>query len=198
MQTSTSIRNRQKAIEFSSVERVAEAQGTRALQELGCWPDAWLLERSGQKIPVEVVSAYQRRPGEDPRKGAPSLVAYKKAERAAQEIERTGTPAAFGTHLDQGFAIPMDGQHALPLPILPVHPVEWVLTSIQQKMRKRYAQEMETILVVQFQWMALEPYQLDNLAKLLAHHGCRFRQVWIVSDFGDVQRVPLLSRGDEG
>ncbi len=191
MQSTASIRDRRKAIEFSSVERVAAAQGKKAVPEPGSWPDAWILERSGQQVPVEVVSAVQRLPGEDPRKGARSIVAYKEAEQAAQEIERTGIPAAFGTHLDQGFAIPMDGQHVLPLPMLPVHPVQWVLASIQQKMRKRYAQVAQTVLVVQFQWMALELYELENLGKILNHVGCRFRQVWIVSDFGDVQRVPI-------
>jgi hypothetical protein len=182
-------REHQKAVEFSCVERVAHVRGGKALREDGQWPDGWIEDQAGN-VPVEVVTAFQRRRGEDPTKGAPSVVAYKRAEREATAIEReTGVPVGFGTHQDQGFVVPLDGHHQMPLALEPIEPVQWILAAIRQKIGKNYSAEAKTVLVVDFRWMPLYPFELPRLAELLEEAGCRFREVWIASEFGEVQRV---------
>ncbi len=183
-------RKQEKEAEFLNVAKVCAVRGGVPRREIGRWPDAWIDESSGDAVPVEVVAAFQRRPGEDPKNGAPSAIAYKRAERDAERLTReTDVPCAFGAHQDQPFAVRLTGQYRMPVPLEPVQPIQWILTAAAQKIAKHYSSAKQAILVVDLRWMPLYDFELPVLGRLLAEAGCTFREVWIVSEFGHVQRA---------
>ena len=175
-----------KTREAWCINRVAEVSGRLAEAEESTWPDGWLRE-SVVRLPVEVVTAHQRRENEDPKRGAPAARAMRQAEREAKAL---GQPAVFGTHHEQGFAVPLDGKSALPLRQEPVDPVGWLEASVLQKAGKKYVDATKTVLVVDFQWMPLEEFELPELASRLRSAGVSFAEIWIVTEFDDPpQRV---------
>src|SRR2546428_9465506 len=118
---------RKRAWERACVERVAAVRGGEWKAPTGNWPDGLLVELSGQELPVEVVSAYERPAGEDPKTGSAWMRAHNKAEALARDLERHSEyPVAFGARLDQPYAIPLDGQHLLPPQLEPWDPVPWI------------------------------------------------------------------------
>lgn len=167
------------------IGRVATATGREAQPEPGNWPDGWLRDASGRS-PVEVVTGHQRRAGEDPSRGSPSARALRQAEREAKAL---GQPAVFGTHHEQGFAIPLDGRSALPLRQEPVDPTAWIEDAVLQKAGKAYANAKNVVLVVDFNWMPLYEFELPELATRLKAAGVTFKEVWVVTEFDPVQQV---------
>lgn len=175
-----------KAREAWCIGKVADASGRVTQPEASNWPDGWLRESGGVRHPVEVVTGHQRRADEDPKRGSPSAKALRQAER---EAEGLGQPAVFGTHYDEGFAVPLDGKSALPLPLEPVDPVSWLAAAVLQKAKKQYSDATKVVLAVDFNWMPLYPFQLPELAGQLKAAGVVFAEVWIVTEFEAPQRV---------
>ena len=95
----------------------------------------------------------------------------------------------FGTQLERGFAVPLDGKSALPLRLEPVDPVAWIETAVRQKAEKNYSKMNEVVLVVDFIWTPLYEFQLPELAQRLSTAGIAFGEVWVVTEFAAPQRV---------
>lgn len=159
------------------------------------WPDAWIaVNQPNEKIPVEVVSAHQRPPGEDPLGGSAVAKGRQQADWMARKIARTtddlvvsGT-TSFGTP----FAFPISSGRRIPAPRTPADPVGWVLAAVRQKMGKFYGEVKKTILVVDFQWMPIPASHFVELSRTLRAERCEFREVWVCNMFNDkAVRVPI-------
>lgn len=98
-------------------------------------------------------------------------------------------PAAFGTHYECGFVVPLDGLSPLPVPSEPVNPVAWVEGAVLQKAQKSYSEASRVVLVVDLQWMPLRDFQCSALAERLRTAGVAFSEVWIVTVFDVPQRI---------
>lgn len=187
----------QKAIELSLTERVVKFRGGQVHPEEDRWPDSWIEDR-GERIPVEVVTGYPRPPGEEPRHGAVAAKAEKDAVVEAERLLTEGAAAAVGGVLDSNrpFAVPVNSDAHLPIPLQPQTPVAWILKAIDQKLKKRYSDASRTILIVDFHnGMPLYNFELTELSKELAARACPFREVWVCPEVSAnvAQRVPLAS-----
>jgi hypothetical protein len=175
--------------ELYITQRVADVCGGTVSAEDGQWPDAWLT-REGERIPVEVVTAMERPYDERPSDGSAVLREQRLAEHEAmREKAKDGNPRAFGAHAvgarrAERFVTTLTGApgERLPLPKNPADPVRWILSAINQKIRKQYGDAAATILVVDYEWLAPEDYELRQVGDALRHSGCPFREVWVISE----------------
>jgi hypothetical protein len=171
------------------IERVVEVRGGRAVSPEGGeqWPDGRIVEQSGAKVPVEVVQAFERLPGENPNKGSAWVLAKKLAEKQAAELEaQLRVPVGHGAHGDQPVVVPWDGKHLIPPRLAPARPLDWVMAAVEQKMGKRYGAQKTTILVVHFDspFTPFTPSEVAALRKRLWALQWPFREVWVVDDYG--------------
>lgn len=186
---SENAKQRQKQVEFACIERVAQATGCEAVSEdeANQWPDGWLEHADGGREPVEVVAAFKRPVGEDPRKGSAWLRHWKQGEATARALSaRTGE--AISWHVgDDGFTL-LDGKTELPLVTTPVNQDEWVLQAVHQKIAKNYASGTPAVLVVQLHSpLPLTRIEVERLAEAVRSLGARFKfaTLWVVNDYGD-------------
>jgi hypothetical protein len=173
-----------KAEELQVVARVTVVRGGCVVEETGQWPDAWI-ESGDDRIPVEVVRAYERPPGEHPSRGAAVAKALATAEReATKRTAEDGKPRAYGAHAAghtaRGYVVDLTADEPLPLPLNPANPVGWILQAVVQKIAKRYGPADRTLLVVDYQWMAPSVRELREVGNELERLGCPFIEVWVV------------------
>jgi hypothetical protein len=191
---SPSAKAAQKAAEFRLVDELAKARRCTAIQvpEEHQWPDAFLEEADRTRLPVEVVGAYWREPGEDPRRGSPWKRAQVKATREAHErTAATGTPHHFGAHYDKPWVVPADGYSLIPPTTQPVRPDLWILKAVEQKVDKRYPPSILLVDLDHFDTPGFEDWNLgDRIATLAAG---RFIEVWIVNRYSHIPR-PFFPR----
>ncbi len=183
-------KDQQKLAESRLVEELAVARQCSAIAvpEQQQWPDGFLVEPDGTRLPVEVVGAYWREPGEDPRKGSPWKRAHVEAEREAnQRTEETGTPHHFGAHYDKPWVIPADGHSLLPPTTQPIRPDLWILAAVEQKARKQYA--VQSILLVDLDHFETPRFEDWNLGERIASLAAgRFLEVWIVDQYSHIPK----------
>ena len=187
--TRTTEKQRQKDVEFASIESVARVTGCTAIAEAEAnqWPDGWLEHADGHREPVEVVAAFKRPSGEDPRKGSSWLRHWKQGEAAAHALsEKTGEVVSWHVG-DDGFLV-LDGTAALPLATTPIRQDEWVLHAVHQKIAKNYDSGIPAVLVVQLQSpLPLTRFEVERLAEVIRALGSRFKfaALWVVNNYGD-------------
>ena len=174
----------QKAEELEAVARVAHVRGSRVIPEPGQWPDVWL-DDGRECLPVEVARGYERPPGEDPTKGAAVERVRARVDRHAMRLTaQDGRPRVFGAHASGGAAhsyiVDLTTGESIPPPMNPANPVEWIVSTVQQKMAKSYDQADRTILVVDYRWMEPYEWELHEIGRHLVRLGCPFREVWVV------------------
>lgn len=179
----------QKEIEFASIEAVGRASGCRAVpeNEANQWPDGWLEHADGKREPVEVVAAFKRPAGEDPKMGSAWLRNWKQGEAAARaRSEKTGEAVSWHVG-DAGFLL-LDGTTELPLATTPIMQEEWVLHAVHQKIAKNYASGIPAVLVVQLHSpLPLTTFEVERLAAAIRALGTRFTfaALWVVNEYGD-------------
>jgi hypothetical protein len=182
-------KQRQKTVEFSCIEAVARASGCKAVleDEANQWPDGWLEHADGKREPVEVVAAFKRPAGEDPKKGASWLRHWKQGEAAARALdEKTGEAVSWHVG-DDGFFL-LDGVTPLPVAIEPIRQDDWVLLAVHQKIEKNYASGTPAVLVVQLNSpFPLLPFEVERMAEAIRKLGSRFKfaALWVVNNYGD-------------
>jgi hypothetical protein len=187
---------RKKDLEKRCVAAVARVRGGTPEDENGQWPDGWISDPSGTRIPIEVVSAFPET------KGSAFAGAFAKAEAKARRIEEeaaevsgrdeTGT-VPWTVRGGRGFVL--DGHTRMPVSTRPVDPVVGILAAIEAK-AKHYgrAEASSSILAVHHvQWaFRLDAGRLRRIADHAAQIGAPFREIWIVNEYGDpAQRVPF-------
>jgi hypothetical protein len=181
----------QKDLERRCVAAVAHAHGCTAEDESGQWPDGWMLDGAGGRIPVEVVSAFP-----EPN-GCAWARAWCQARAQAQRLEEE-TGARTGWAVSDGIGAVFTADDEIPVRTKPCNPIAGVFAAIDAKAKKYGPGESrQAILVVHHvHW----PFLLEqNYLKTLAEHadrtGAPFREIWIVNEYGDpAQQVPLRSR----
>lgn len=182
-------KSRQKEVEFACIESMARALASKAVQEpeSSQWPDGWLESPDGRKEPVEVVAAFRRPKGEDPRSGSVWLRDWKQAESAARSLAgRTGEAVSFHVD-DDGFTL-LDGENELPLATMPIRQDEWVLHAVRQKIAKNYSSNIPPILVVQlYSPLPLMDFEIERISAAIRSLGTQFKfgALWVVNDYGD-------------
>jgi hypothetical protein len=137
----------QKDDERRILDRVAWVRGTPLVydsRDPDAFPDGFF-DEDDREQPVEVVEAFEREPGEDPRKGSQWRRAWQRAQAMAQEIEQgLGVHAAWGAHGSEPFAIPLDGTTLIPPRLTLVHPEQWVAAAVQQKLARKDRYEVNS------------------------------------------------------
>jgi hypothetical protein len=182
-------KDRQKKIEFACIEAVARTTTSKAVpeNELNEWPDGWLEHAGGEREPVEVVAAFRRPAGEDPKKGSSWLRNWKSGDAAARALaEKTGECVSFHVG-DDGFML-LDDTTKLPLATTPIKQDEWVLCAVHQKVAKNYGPGVPAVLVVQlYSPLPLTPFEVERLAVAVRSLGSRFKfaALWVVNNYGD-------------
>ena len=137
---------RQKEVEFTCIEAGARAVGCQAVpeDEANQWPDGWLEHADGKREPVEVVAAFKRPAGEDPKKGSSWLRHWKQGEAAARALSEKSGEAVSWHVGDDGFLV-LDEGTQLPLATTPIKQDEWVLLAVHQKIAKNYTPSRPTV-----------------------------------------------------
>jgi hypothetical protein len=180
----------QKIIEFRRVTDVATKRGCIAekVRESQQWPDAYFIEPGGAKVPVEVVTAFQRLPEEDPKKGGAWMRARAEAERKADRaLAETGVPQHFGAHYGTPFVVPADGMSMIPPITRAARPDEWILAAVRQKVEKSYSQP--AILVVDLRWFMIPSSEDWSLGERAATEAKgKFLEIWVTDEHGDPPR----------
>jgi hypothetical protein len=188
-------KERQKTIEFACIEAVAQASGCTAVREdeANQWPDGWLEHADGKREPVEVVAAFKRPAGEDPKKGSSWLRHWKQGEAAARALAEKSGEAVSWYVGDDGFLV-LDEGTQLPLVTTPVKQDEWVLLAVHQKIAKNYTPSRPTVLIVQLHSaLPLTRFEVERLAQAVRDLGTRFKfaALWVVNNYGDPPvRIP--------
>lgn len=187
-------KQRQKGIEFACIEAVARTGGWRAVaaDEANQWPDGWL-EHYGTREPVEVVAAFRRTAGEEPKKGSSWLRSWKRGATVARALsEKTGEAVSW--HVGEDGFLVLDGTTELPLAPTPIRQNEWVLHAVQ-KIAKNYASGPPAILIVQLDSpLPLTRFEIEQLAEALRALATRFTfaALWVVNDYGDPPvKIPM-------
>ncbi len=182
-------KQRQKEVESACIEAVARACGCKAVREdeANQWPDGWLEHTDGKREPVEVVAAFRRPKGEDPKTGAAWLRNWKQGEAAARALtEKTGDAASW--HVDHDGFLVMDEATVLPAATTPIRQDDWVLQAVHQKIAKNYVSGTPAVLVVQlFSPLPLTHFEVERLAQAIRALGTRFKfaALWVVNNYGD-------------
>lgn len=168
--------------ELQVVGQVAKAYEWEVSTESGPWPDAWLVNpQTRSKIPVEVVSAHPRPPGEDPRSGSTVARGWSQADQMAREIAAAADEGVISGVTDDGqpYAFPISSPGRLPAPRRPLDLVGWTFAAVQQKMQKLYDDPGDVILIVDLQSFPLRDFHLAELGRRLDAAKCQFRVVWV-------------------
>jgi hypothetical protein len=176
-----------KALERRCVDWVARARGGIPEDEDGDWPDGWILDPTGERIPIEVVSAFP----ED--NGSGWARAYVRAAADAQRIEQqTGIPTPWA--VCNGAGVVLAGRTELPPRTRPVDPVLGVFAAIESKTKKYGNRESSRAVLVlhHVQWLSsLDEHNLRRVADHATRTRALFREIWIVNEYGDpAQRIP--------
>lgn len=180
-------KQRQKEVEFRCIEAVARAVGCNAVpeDESNEWPDGWLESAEKKRKPVEVVAAFKRPAGENPKDGASWQRHSKQAERIARShAEKTGEAVSW--HIGEGGFLVLDGKTELPLATTPIRQDEWVLQAARQKVAKHYA--TPPVLVVHLHSpLPLTRFEIERLAEAVRSWSSPspFAALWVVNNYGD-------------
>lgn len=193
-------RHHKGTVEFACIEAVARAVGCKAVAEADAngWPDGWLEHADGRRQSVEVVQAFRRPRGEDPKLGSAAQRNWVLGSRESEALaKKAGQPVSFHATED-GFML-LDGTTPLPLATEPVRQDEWVVAAIQQKLAKNYASVHPATLIVNLKSpLALLPFEVERISSVVAGLGDEFTfaDLWVVNDFGDAPiRIPLAQVG---
>lgn len=175
--------------EFSCIEAVARTIGCKAVpeDEANRWPDGWLEHGDGKREPVEVVAAFKRPAGEDPKRGSRWLRDWKQGEAAARALTEKSGEAVSWYVGDAGFLV-LDEGTELPLATTPIKQDEWVLQAVHQKIAKNYASGTPAVLVVQLHSpLPVTRFEVERLAEAIRTLGMRFKfaALWVVNNYGD-------------
>jgi hypothetical protein len=179
---------RKKDLERRCIAAVALVRGGTPQDDNGEWPDGWILEDNGQRISLEVVSAF-------PEENASAWVrAYVKGAAEASRIyEQTGTAVSWRVHNGRG--VVDEGRTEIPLRTRPLDLVVGVFSAVSAKAEKYGPGEAsEAVLVVHHvQWpLPLDGRDLKRIGEHAAQIRATFREIWIVNEYGDpAQRVPF-------
>lgn len=182
-------RQRQKDVEFTCIEAVAQATCCKAIREdeANQWPDGWLEHGDGKREPVEVVAAFKRPAGEDPKKGSSWLRYWKQGESVARALtEKTGEAVSW--HVGEDGFLLLDEATVLPLVTTPTRQDEWVLEAVHQKIAKNYVSGTPAVLVVQlYSPLPLTRFEVERMAEAIGSLGTRFKfaTLWVVNNYGD-------------
>jgi hypothetical protein len=165
-------------LETRVVASIAAARGDSWRAKDDRWPDGWIGARP-RDIPVEVVSAFPDKNGEAWARAFAG--ASRKASRIKSETEGVSWCVV------DGVGIVLNHECTAPVSCQPHDPIAGVMSAITRKAQKYGPSEIEeTILgvhMVQWPWLLMR----RELERIAAHARSvsRFREVWIVNEFGD-------------
>lgn len=181
---------------FVTVLVAAARQNTVEFEEHEEWPDAWIVD-GGERIPVEVVIAVERPPGEPAQSGSAVIAKLKQLQREADRLTaEDGMGRLVGAHPvgpneADGWMVSFGpgGKGQWGKPSSPLDPARAIVAAAVQKLNKRYGESGKTLLVVDWGVTSIfhlqEPpnrWDLSSVGPQLTEQGCTFREVWVVID----------------
>lgn len=187
---------------------VAAVRGGTVEPEPGDWPDAWIVD-GAERIPVEVVTAVERPPDENPESGSAVLAKLSEVQREADRLTaEDGRGRIVGAHpvgpnAAEGWMIEFGegkGKGKARQPGDPPDPARAILTAARQKIGKSYGPSSDTVLIAD--WACTSIFQLadpptgwdlTSVGTRLTEEGCNFREVWAVI-IDDIERKGRAER----